>query len=205
MQQRERTLLDKDRLLQEQAQFIAALKATHDDTLRQLQADHSSKVLKLTQHHAQEILRLQQEQQHRHPPQVDLEAELEKIVYAFEQEKHSHKASVLATHGSSPGLESLDRRRLLEIGASQGHTSTRYLPTQAVSWPSPPPLSVLRKTSPRSYRSTASSFNLTPSDPKHVQLYVSTVSGNSSVSSTIKARPDAYITSLSFLDQETAT
>ncbi|KAI8099701.1 uncharacterized protein BX664DRAFT_289951 [Halteromyces radiatus] len=207
LQQHELALVEKERLLKEQEQQMMTLRESHEESVRQLKTHQSGNILKIKQQHKQEIANLQQQMQQVEKTKQEqmqqqgdqakqqqeyLDAELEKILHAFEQAQHNHTAQLQDLEQShKTALSDLQQThvdQLKTIGASQGYTSARYVPTQAISWPAPQPLSSLRKTngpSPRVNRvilaasqSSTTEPILTPLDTKKVQLYISTVSGN---------------------------
>ncbi|CAO3596371.1 unnamed protein product [Absidia cylindrospora] len=206
LRQHELAIIEKERLLKEQEQSLAALKETHEENVRQLKVHQSGNILKIKQQHKQDMVTLQQQmeqvektKQEQMAQQGDqakqqqeyLDDELEKILHAFEQAEHNHTAQLQdLEHSHQNALSDLQQShvdQLKTIGSSQGYTSKKYVPTQAVSWPAPQPLSMLRKTtgpSPRPNRvllaAKPSSYEpiLTPLDTEKVQVYISSVSGN---------------------------
>ncbi|KAI8344105.1 hypothetical protein BC941DRAFT_507690 [Chlamydoabsidia padenii] len=207
LRQHELVIIEKERLLKDQEQALASLKEAHEDNVRKLQTHQSANILKIKQQHKQDMEKLKQqlelvektkqEQMQQKGDQAKqqqeyLDGELEKILHAFEQAEHNHTAQLQdMEHSHQNALSDLQQshvNQLKTISSKQGYTSTRFVPVQAVSWPAPQPLSVLRKTtgpSPRPNRvilaATSSSSQepiLTPLDTKKVQVYISSVSGN---------------------------
>jgi hypothetical protein len=185
LRQHELAIIEKERLLKEQEQALAGLKETHEENVRKLQTHQSGNILKIKQ--------MEEEGDHAKKQQEYLDSELEKILHAFEQAEHNHTAQLQDMEQShQDALSDLQQShvdQLKTIGLKRGYTSTRYVPDQAVSWPAPKPLSMLRKTtgpSPRANRVllAATSSNepiLIPLDTEKVQIYISSVSGNSVV------------------------
>lgn len=215
LRRHELAISEKEHMLKAQEEALEQLKSTHSTTIRQLKTQQTSNILKMKQKHKQDLMDLQQKldqveqskQEHMQQQgdqakrqQEQLDGELEKILLAFEQVEHNHTAQLQTMeHSHQTALSDLQQShadQLLEqqqktISTSQGYTSKKYVPYEAVSWPAPQPLSMLRKTSgpsPRPNRvllnTTASSSEpiLTPLDTKKVQVYISTVSGNPMVS-----------------------
>ncbi|CAO3600138.1 unnamed protein product [Absidia cylindrospora] len=202
LRQHELVINEKERMLKEQEETLELLKSTHDENVHYLKAQQTSNILKMKQKHKQDMLELQQkmdqveqfkqqqgDQAKRQQEQLD--GELEKILHAFEQAEHNHTAQLQTMeHSHQSAISDLQQshvNQLKTIGASQGYTSTKYVPYEAVSWPAPQPLSMLRKTSgpsPRPDRVLLNAFAsssepiLTPLDTKKVQVYISTISGN---------------------------
>ncbi|KAI9308476.1 hypothetical protein BJ944DRAFT_236973 [Cunninghamella echinulata] len=205
LRQHELEIAEKERLLKEQEQSLVALRQAHEDDVRQLKTHQSGNILKIKQQHKQELSQLQQQleqvEKTKSEQQLNgeeiakqqqdyLDNELEKILSAFEQAQHNHTVELQnleKSHQSAlSDLQQTHADQLKSLGNAQGYTSTKYIPTQAVSWPAPQPLSMLRKTTgphPRQNRVLLTSKTndepiLIPMDTKKVQIYYSSVSGN---------------------------
>lgn len=133
----------------------------------------------------------------------NMNEEIERILKEFEQAEHTHAVQIQDLQQSHESeLSNLQQNHVAQMQnlrkaqdkTRQGWTS-RYLPTEAVSWPAPQPLSILRKTNGPAPRKSASKKImaaaadaqndgpvLIPLDNKKVQIYISTVSGNPVVS-----------------------
>ncbi|CAO3636193.1 unnamed protein product [Cunninghamella blakesleeana] len=205
LRQHELEIAEKERLLKEQEESITALREVHGEDVRKLKTLQSGNILKIKQQHKQELTELQKQleevektkneqklsgEEVAKQQQEYLDNELEKILSAFEEAQHNHTVELQnleQSHQSAlSDLQQDHANQLKSLGASQGYVSTKYIPTQAISWPAPQPLSMLRKTSgpnPRQNRVLLASRSndepiLIPMDTKKVQIYISSVSGN---------------------------
>lgn len=189
LRQHEIMLLEKQQLLQEHETTLKEMQDAHQDEISKLQADQIKKILLLKQQHAKEMAdvkaRLEEaESKLNHGNTAEkMEEQLEQVLKEFEQAEHSHpvqqhdKQQQIQQGGKTPQQHSLKQQ--------QPYTS-RFLPTEAVSWPAPQPLSILRKTN-NAYSQEIQQDDdddelpdLIPSTK--IQLYISSVSGSPLVS-----------------------
>ncbi|KAF7721279.1 SH3 domain binding glutamic acid-rich protein-like [Apophysomyces ossiformis] len=194
----EEALAEKEKLLSEQQETLAKLQNSHEDEIRKLKTNQTSSILTLKQQHKKALVELEKqkaeaEQKLKNNPSVDLETEFERILHEFEQTEHNHSVQIENLQQSHQNeltdLQQTHVAQLRNLKNAQSYTS-RFLPTEAKSWPAPMPLSAslskLRKTNgpqPRPKRvlldakgDEAPAF--LPLDNKKVQIYISTVSGN---------------------------
>ncbi|ORX47733.1 hypothetical protein DM01DRAFT_1338957 [Hesseltinella vesiculosa] len=194
IREHETALAEKEALLKEKEAALTQLQESHNSSLLDLKSKQALDTQSLKLQHQQDILELHDQMEQlkaqgntgdlSKQQQEYLETELEKVLNAFEQTEHDHAAELQdmqQSHQSALSkLEQTHVHELKSFGANQGAISTRYLPVQAVSWPAPQPLSILRKTpGPRITKSTTGS--VLPADKSLVQIYVSSVSGNPTV------------------------
>lgn len=191
LRQHEIILCEKQQLLQENETTLKEMQNAHQDEISKLQADQIKKILLLKQQHAKEMAdvkaRLEEaESKLNHGNTAEkMEEQLEQVLKEFEQAEHSHpvvqhdKQQQIQQGGKTPQQHSLKQQQ-------QPYTS-RFLPTEAVSWPAPQPLSILRKTN-NAYSQEIQQDDddddqlpdLIPSTK--IQLYISSVSGSPLVS-----------------------
>ncbi|ORZ00593.1 hypothetical protein BCR43DRAFT_485484 [Syncephalastrum racemosum] len=117
--------------------------------------------------------------------------EIERILEEFEQAQHTHAVQIEHMQQSHESeLSSMQQDHVAQLTSlkkaqnqtRQGWTS-RYLPTEAVSWPAPQQVSLRKTTGPKKTLSSsaAAATDLTPKDVSTVQVYVSSVSANASL------------------------
>ncbi|KAI8390809.1 SH3-binding, glutamic acid-rich protein-domain-containing protein [Radiomyces spectabilis] len=197
LRRHEEALAEKDRLLKEQQDALEQLQDTHTEEMRKLKTSQTSSILTLKQRHKRDMDELQQrlsetEKKMQNEPGVRLDDEIERILHEFEQAEHDHTVQIENLQQSHENeLSDLQENHVAQISQlkkaqdqkRQGWTS-RYLPTEAVSWPAPQPLSRLRKTQTATQPKKALKMTdeyapiLIPLDNKKVQVYFSSVSGN---------------------------
>lgn len=141
-------------------------------------------------------------------PAVDIDEHLERMLHEFEQAEHTYAVQIQDLEQSHESelnhLQNDQQAQLNKLKRKQDLTrdswTSRYLPTDAVSWPKPNSANIpkLRPT-PSLVESKSKTLLrvlgnmpayqkpepvLTPLDPKKVQIYYSSVSGNAVVSYT---------------------
>ncbi|KAI9312009.1 SH3-binding, glutamic acid-rich protein-domain-containing protein [Dichotomocladium elegans] len=203
LRQHEEMLAEKDQLLREQAAALEQMHLSHDEEIRKLKTGQTVNILALKQRHKQDMAKLQTRLQEAETKLKSssneelMEDEIERILREFEAAEHSHQAQIQSLEQSHQSeltdLKQNQAEQVLNLRKQQDQTqkkwTSRFLPTEAVSWPAPQPLSVLRKTNGPSTRTSASQRIaaaasdeyapiLIPSDTKKVHVYISTVSGN---------------------------
>ncbi|CAM0140566.1 hypothetical protein VKS41_006585 [Umbelopsis sp. WA50703] len=191
LQNHSQTLAEKDRLLEERSQALLQLQTQHDSAVSELQQKQAQQADEIKDHHMLEMQQLKERLQKAEKSRnTTVDDELERLLHEFEQAEHAHTVELADMEKSHHNqLSDLQQSHQAQI---QGLTSTpsrnakstwRQLPTEAVSWPAPQPLSILRKTGgPRGRERKATSddteFDVYPEDNKKVQIYLSSVSGN---------------------------
>lgn len=116
--------------------------------------------------------------------------EIERILEEFEQAQHTHAVQIEHMQQSHESeLTSMQQNhvaQLTDLKKAQNQTrqgwTSRYLPTEAVSWPAPQQVTLRKTTGPKKSLSSVGATDLTPKDVSTVQVYMSSVSGNASVS-----------------------
>ncbi|KAI9250519.1 SH3-binding, glutamic acid-rich protein-domain-containing protein [Phascolomyces articulosus] len=203
LRRHEEAMAEKEKLLSEQQRALDSLQGSHEDEIRKLKTGQSGSILTLKQRHKQDMADLQTRLQEAETKVKNnsnaamMDDEIERILHEFEQAEHSHAVQIETLQQSHQSeLTDLQQDHVAQLrnlkkvqDQSRESWTTRYLPTEAVSWPAPPPLSALRKTNgPRPTNSASQRIKnaakddsgpiLIPLDNKKVQIYVSSVSGN---------------------------
>ncbi|KAI9488894.1 SH3-binding, glutamic acid-rich protein-domain-containing protein [Zychaea mexicana] len=203
LRRHEEAMAEKEKLLSEQQQALESLQESHNDEIRKLKTGQSSSILTMKQRHKQDMSDLQSRLQEaetkvkKSSNAAMMDDEVERILHEFEQAEHSHAVQIETLQQSHQSeLTDLQQNHVAQLrnlkkvqDRSREGWTTRYLPTEAVSWPAPQPLSVLRKTNgPRTSHSASQRIMnaakdeagpvLIPLDNKKIQVYISTVSGN---------------------------
>ncbi|KAL1929397.1 hypothetical protein VTP01DRAFT_1535 [Rhizomucor pusillus] len=201
LRRHEEALAEKEKLLTEQKEALDKLQEAHEEEIRKVKTGQSSSILALQKRHKEEMAalkkRLEEAETKLKNNPANMDDEIERILNEFEQAEHSHAVQIENLQQSHQSeLSDLQQSHVTQIHnlkkaqdqTRKGWTS-RYLPTEAVSWPAPQPLSILRKTNGlNSGRSAVDRIAaaaksddepiLLPLDNKKVQVYISTVSGN---------------------------
>ncbi|CAO0800414.1 unnamed protein product [Mucor circinelloides] len=205
----EEALAEKDILLKEQKEALEALVENHEDEVRKLKTAQTGKILALKQKHKQDKLELEKqveqakiEAENNPAAAVDIDEHLERMLHEFEQAEHTYAVQIQDLEQSHESelnhLQNDQKAQLNKLKRNQGLTrdswTSRYLPTDAVSWPKPnssnmpklrPTPSLVESKSKTLLRVLGNmpAYQkpepvLTPLDPKKVQVYYSSVSGN---------------------------
>lgn len=174
------------------------LQEAHQNEISKLQADQIKNILLLKQRHAKEMAdikaRLEEAESkllnnNNDDTDQKMEEQLERVLKEFEQAEHSHPVQQHDDNNKmqhAAGSKSSQHHHHHNSKQQQPWTS-RFLPTEAVSWPAPQPLSILRKTNNAYSQQIQSSAydddddalpDLIPSDHTKIQLYISSVSGS---------------------------
>jgi hypothetical protein len=199
-------------LLKEQKEALESLVNNHDDEVRKLKTIQSGKIIALKQKHKQDKIDLEKQveeakiEAEKNPAAaIDIDEHLERMLQEFEQAEHTHAVQIQDLEQSHESelnhLQDDQKAQLNKLKRNQNITrdswTTRYLPTDAVSWPKPNSTHIpkLRPT-PSLVESKSKTLLrvlgnmpayqkpepvLTPLDPKKVQVYYSSVSGNAVV------------------------
>ncbi|KAI7876026.1 hypothetical protein K492DRAFT_210607 [Lichtheimia hyalospora FSU 10163] len=187
LRQHEVILDEKKQLLQEYQTTLKEMQDAHQNEISKLQADQIKNILLLKQRHANEMAdmkaRLNQVEsklKNNDGNEQKMEEQLERVLKEFEQVEHAHPVKHddnNLQHGDKTAQQQMNRKQ-------QQPWTSRFLPTEAVSWPAPQPLSILRKTNNAYSQHMKSSTHdealpdLIPSDNTKIQLYISSVSGS---------------------------
>lgn len=199
---------EKDALLRQHEAAIASLEKSHEEVFRELQKQQAQANAELRLRHNAELAELRTKLENAEknaasgaaPIQQLFNAEVEKLLAEIEAEEHNHAVQLdefqrqqqqqLSTLQDSQNaqLKTLKQRQTSE--KKRLSWKSQHAPVDAVSWPAPQPLSILRKTNgPQERKSTTKAAieedqllsELKPKDNKKVQLYYSSVSGNATV------------------------
>lgn len=208
----EEALAEKDILLKEQKAALESLVDNHEDEVRKLKTAQTGKIIALKQKHKQDKIDLEKqveeakiEAENNPAAAIDIDEHLERMLQEFEQAEHTHAVQIQDLEQSHESelnhLQDDQKAQLNKLKRKQDITrdswTTRYLPTDAVSWPKPNSAHIpkLRPT-PSLVESKSKTLLrvlgnmpayqkpepvLTPLDPKKVQIYYSSVSGNAVV------------------------
>jgi hypothetical protein len=190
-------LAQKDKLLEQRAQALQELQAQHEAAFGDLQKKQVQQALDIKDQHTNEMHELKERLAKAELGRnATVDDELEQLLHEFEQAEHAHHvelANLEQSHYSQlSNLRESQQAQLQGLKNSQSPKSSnwRLMPTDAISWPAPQPLSILRKTGgprQRERKTTTDDdgLDIFPQDPKKVQVYISSVSGNVNVSYTI--------------------
>lgn len=190
------TLAQKDKLLEQHAQALRELQAQHESAFDDLQKKQVQQAVDIKDQHLVEMRELKERLAKAELGRnATVDDELERLLHEFEQAEHAHNVELAnmeqSHHTQLSNLRETQQAQLqgLKNAQSPKSSSHRFLPTDAISWPAPQPLSILRKTGgPRQReRKTTNDddkLDIYPQDPKKVQVYISSVSGNVNVSET---------------------
>lgn len=202
-------------MLKSQKQALESLEEEHQENVRKLKTAQVASILALKKKHKQDKLELEKqveeakEEAEANPTAaVDIDEHLERMLQEFEQAEHTHAVEIQSLEESHQSelshLENDQKAQLSKLKRTQNLNrdswTTRYLPTDAVSWPLPnradapklrPTPSLVESKSKTLLRVLGNMPGyqkpepvLTPLDPKKVQVYYSSVSGNAVVRST---------------------
>jgi hypothetical protein len=193
-------LAEKDKLLTEQKVALESLEDNHKDEVFKLKTNQADSVIALKKKHKQDKLDMETKMEEtKKAAQVnpDINEHLERILQEFEQQEHSFAVEIKDLENSHQSeLDHLQDDQNKEVkklqrtqDLSKDNWTVRYLPTDAVSWPSPrnapklkpaPLVESKSKTLLRVLGSMPANRKpepvLTPLDPKKVQVYYSSVS-----------------------------
>ncbi|KAI9317104.1 hypothetical protein BX666DRAFT_1877726 [Dichotomocladium elegans] len=191
----EAELAEKDKLLLERGKALDNLKIARDEAMHHMTIE----LLELKQQHEKEMKRVLERLNKVESPEIVedtaklVDIELHRILEEFEQEDYTSPRRKEPVDNVRPQeVRHVERSRSAhQFKTHQANWSSRFLPTEAISWPAPPPLSILKKTAGPKKKTPAERIAnaaivdyapvLTPLDPKAVQVYISTVSGNAQV------------------------
>ncbi|KAG2186806.1 hypothetical protein INT44_003032, partial [Umbelopsis vinacea] len=184
------TLAQKDKLLEQHAQALRELQAQHESTFGDLQKKQEQQALDIKDQHTTEMRELKERlAKAERGRNATVDDELERLLHEFEEAEHAHTVELAnleqSHHSQLSNLRESQQAQLQGLKNSQSpkNSNWRVMPTDAVSWPAPQPLSILRKTGgPRQREPKANTQDVGPDvhpqDPKKVQVYISSVSGN---------------------------
>jgi hypothetical protein len=194
-------LAEKDLLLKTQQQTLNALEEEHQKKVRELETIHKANASALQSKHEQEKSELEKqveeakkEAEANPAAAIDIDEHLERMLQEFESLEEAQQLEL-------DHLKNDQKAQLSQLKRTQDLTrdswTTRYLPTAAVSWPLPnradasklrPTTSLVESKSKTLLRVLGNMPGyqkpepvLTPLDPKKVQVYYSSVSGNTVV------------------------
>jgi DNA polymerase III alpha subunit (gram-positive type) len=198
-------------MLEAEKQALKALEEEHEESLRKLKTEQSSKIIALKKKHKQDKIELEKqveeakkEAEANPAAAIDIDEHLERMLQEFEQAEHTHAVQIQSLEESHQSelnhLENNQKAQLNKLKHTQNLNrdswTTRYLPTDAVSWPLPNradapklrPTPLVESKSKTLLRVLGNMPGyqkpepvLTPLDPKKVQVYYSSVSGNAVV------------------------
>ncbi|KAG1462583.1 hypothetical protein G6F56_005489 [Rhizopus delemar] len=203
----EKALAEKDELLKEQQVAIDSLEGNHVEEMRELKTAQTAKILALKKRHKDDKAQLEEQletvrsEAKKNPAEDIINDHLEKMLQEFEQQEHTFAVQIQdleQEHQSElSSLQDNQNTQMSKLKKTHGQNretwTERYLPTEAVSWPSPTQQPKLRPT-PSLVESKSKTLLrvlgnlpeyqksepvLTPLDPKKVQVYYSSVSANS--------------------------
>ncbi|KAF7721758.1 hypothetical protein EC973_004152 [Apophysomyces ossiformis] len=196
------TLKRLEATISNHAEATEKLRKAHQEEIRQLQNRHSEKLVAAKVKYNEEIeqVRRQLEEalaREKALSKVNTDEQLEQILYEFEQASHQYPVDVPQDERDKKQVHSGLTPQVQSERRPKGWMA-RYLPTEAISWPAPQPLCILRKTewlqpkddSPKHARMEVGDDDNDDDDadsddsgesfstPDKVQLYVSNVCSN---------------------------
>jgi len=198
---------EKDTLLHQHEEALDSLQNSHDEALHEFRKQQAQASAEILRRHNDELAELRAKLENAEKnaasgpaPVQQLNSEIEKLLAEIEAEEHNHAVQLdELRRQQEQQLNTLQESQNAQIKTlKQRQTSekkrlswrSQYAPVDAVSWPAPQPLSILRKTNgPQERRGATRAAieedqllsELKPKDNKKVQLYYSSVSGNATV------------------------
>ncbi|KAG2172203.1 hypothetical protein INT43_004744 [Umbelopsis isabellina] len=185
------TLAEKDRLLEERSQALLEVQTQHENAVSELQKKQAQQAEEFKEQHMLEMKQLKERLQKAEKSRnTTVDDELEQLLHEFEQAEHAHTVELAdlekSHHNQLSDLQQSHQAQIQGLSNTPSRNTKsnwRQLPTEAVSWPAPQPLSILRKTGgPRGRERKATSddaqFDIYPEDHNKVQIYISSVSGS---------------------------
>ncbi|KAI8584743.1 hypothetical protein K450DRAFT_217813 [Umbelopsis ramanniana AG] len=184
------TLAQKDKLLEQHAQALQELQAQHEAAFGDLQKKQEEQAYNIKDQHTNEMRELKERLTKAELGRnATVDDELERLLHEFEEAEHAHTVELAnleqSHHSQLSNLRESQQAQLQGLKNSQfpKNSNWRLMPTDAVSWPAPQPLSILRKTGgprqrERKVVADDDGPDVYPQDPKKVQVYISSVSGN---------------------------
>ncbi|RUS16353.1 hypothetical protein BC938DRAFT_476609, partial [Jimgerdemannia flammicorona] len=206
---------EKDTLLRQHGEALESLQKAHDQAFQDFQNQQTLADTELRRRHNAELAELRAKLVKAEKDAVSgaapiaqkFNAEIEKLLAEIEAEEHNHAVQLDEFRKQQEQqLSTLQESQNAQIKTLKQHQTSekkrlswrsQHAPVEAVSWPAPQPLSILRKTSGPQERKSATKAaieedqilaGLKPKDNKKVQLYYSSVSGNASVGIGTKIR-----------------
>ncbi|KAI8880197.1 hypothetical protein K501DRAFT_335591 [Backusella circina FSU 941] len=144
LEEYKRILEEKDSQIQRYKDHMEKIKTEHKDEITQLK------------HYLQEEYKKLEEKNHEHSISKKklekdtneiVQNEFERILYEFEQEQHSNKIAPVKNEECDKKYHYHNSNRPMSVHINQQWWAQKFVPTDAVSWPSPQPLSNLKKMS----------------------------------------------------------
>ncbi|KAI8341867.1 hypothetical protein BC941DRAFT_466764 [Chlamydoabsidia padenii] len=137
-------LAEKEKLIQEKKAAIENIKRMHEKKLESMTLSQQQTLSSCRMQHEKETAKLKWrlEQQEKESKTTAVE----QLLNDFEQEQHTLRVENTETHFNKALAPSLNMK-IPTTTKNTPYISTLYIPTYAISWPAPPPLSSLRKTS----------------------------------------------------------
>ncbi|KAL1920824.1 uncharacterized protein VTP21DRAFT_11459 [Calcarisporiella thermophila] len=189
----EQVVAEKDSLLREHQQALEEMQQSHQKALDSLAEKHRFALEELRRRHHAEIQELNERIERSKHEKLD--HEFEKMLAEFEQTRHNNEVQIESLRADQQAeldtLQQSQQTQLDSLRKTQNRATAQWRrqsalfikPTEAVSWPAPQPLSVLRKTTlrhvepPKERKITDDGYNLDP-ESHLVQVYISSVSGS---------------------------
>ena len=119
--------------------FMQQVKLDHTNLIQHLNTVHQNKLANLQSAHEQDKMKLKKSKTTTPKPQ-HMNALMEQALIEFEQQQHCHAPTVIVQN-NSPSLQSKVKTSMMR---NQQWYSQKYMPSDAISWPSPQPISNLK-------------------------------------------------------------
>jgi hypothetical protein len=187
------TIAEKDKLLQEQQDILAKLQQSHENATTKLLREQKQSLRQLEENHKREMEQLQAKLADVEKRNIDVvDNEVEKVLHEFEIAEHSHHLKVEElerSHKNQMSMMARDQKQQLRVLKSRQHYETKRLSWRPAST-NDQAVVILRRTGGPggSFRRVPAmideprSPDLTPRDKTKVQVYVSSICSNLSVS-----------------------
>jgi hypothetical protein len=127
----------------------------HKYQIDKIKTEHANEINQLKSHLQEEYTKLEKKHQVRdigkNKPEKGtnemVQKEFERLLYEFEQEEHSNRIAPAKNEEFDKKYHYHNSKRPMSLNLNQQWWTQKFVPTDAVSWPSPQPLSNLRKVS----------------------------------------------------------
>jgi hypothetical protein len=190
-------MAEKDKLLQEQQEELEKVKIFHENATERLERNQKQSLAKLKELHMQEMEKLQLkliDVEERAKSAVD--NEVEKVLQEFEQAEYTHSMRIEElerSHKNQKSLMARDQKQQLRFLKNKQHDETKRLSWRPSSGAEQSMVTLRRTGGPGgssrrvpALLEDARGPDLTPQDKSKVQVYVSSVCSNVTVSTSKK-------------------
>ncbi|KAI9015771.1 hypothetical protein CLU79DRAFT_331674 [Phycomyces nitens] len=166
-------MAEKDRVLVQHQKTLQEIKTSHNSAIISLEREQKNTIASLEKRHANDLAQLRERlsSTEKHAKN-NMNDEVEKLLQEFEQSEHNHSvqlAHLQKSHQEQVSILKQDQQAELRdlLDVPKDEPVRKPVVTSKLKWPG-----MLQKEVP---------LNLTPRDPALVQIYVSSVSTNSTI------------------------